>query len=80
MSVAGASSAMMPCITDRTPSFRCTWLILGLQSRNAASGSPPPIIMCPVSRHSPMSDTSSTRAISHGASTFVPVSGWNVGS
>ena len=45
-----------------------------------ATGSPPPSSMCPVSRHSPTSDTSSTCSISHGASTWVPVSGWKVGS
>ena len=63
MSVAGASSAMMPC--HHRPDAVLQVHVVDPRApvaQHAASGSPPPIIMCPVSRHSPMSDTSSTRA------------------
>ena len=62
-------SALIPSRTDSEASLRCTWLTRPPQSLSMATGSPPPSSMCPVSRHSPMSERSSTSSISQGAST-----------
>ena len=76
----GSPSATMAATTSRLASLRCTWLILDPKARSAATGSPPPTTKCPVSRQNWASVRSSTRSTSHGASTKVPVSLWNVGS
>ena len=74
------ASAITLASTSSRTSLTCTWSIRSPQSRSAVVGSPPPSARWPVSSSRPTSVSSSTRSISHGASTNVAVWWWNVGS